>query len=88
MTAATAEPMLEVHDLVKHFGPVVALAAASSRSAPGEIHALVGENGAGKSTLVKILAGVYQPTSGDAGRSTGARSSPAPRPTPATPASP
>jgi rhamnose transport system ATP-binding protein len=32
---------------------------------PGEVHALLGENGAGKSTLVKLLAGVYQPDSGE-----------------------
>ena len=31
---------------------------------PGESLALVGENGAGKSTLIKILCGLYQPTSG------------------------
>ena len=31
----------------------------TSRSRPGEIHALVGENGAGKSTLMKVLSGVY-----------------------------
>ena len=30
----------------------------------GTVHALMGENGAGKSTLMKILAGVYQATSG------------------------
>ena len=32
---------------------------------PGEAVALVGENGAGKSTLVKLLAGLYEPTSGE-----------------------
>jgi ABC-type sugar transport system ATPase subunit len=32
---------------------------------PGEILALVGDNGAGKSTLVKMIAGVYPPSSGD-----------------------
>lgn len=31
---------------------------------PGQIHAIVGENGAGKSTLMKMLYGVYKPTSG------------------------
>ncbi|MDU3126529.1 MAG: sugar ABC transporter ATP-binding protein [Bradyrhizobium sp.] len=32
---------------------------------PGEVHALLGENGAGKSTLTKIMAGVYEVTSGE-----------------------
>ena len=31
----------------------------------GEVVALVGENGSGKSTLAKLLAGLYEPTSGD-----------------------
>lgn len=30
----------------------------------GEVHVLLGENGAGKSTLMKILSGVYTPSSG------------------------
>ena len=32
---------------------------------PGTVHALMGENGAGKSTLMKIVAGVYQPDTGE-----------------------
>jgi ribose transport system ATP-binding protein len=52
-------PLLEVRDLAKRFGSVVALRAATLVVSRGEIHALMGANGAGKSTLVKILTGVY-----------------------------
>jgi len=52
-------PLLEVRDLAKRFGSVVALRSATMTISRGEIHALMGANGAGKSTLVKILTGVY-----------------------------
>lgn len=42
-----------------------ALASVSFQVAPGELIALVGENGAGKSTLVKLLMGLYPPTTGE-----------------------
>lgn len=42
-----------------------ALESVSFQVAPGELIALVGENGAGKSTLVKLLMGLYPPTTGD-----------------------
>jgi ribose transport system ATP-binding protein len=54
-----ATPLLEVRDVAKRFGAVVALRSATLRLIRGEIHALMGANGAGKSTLVKILTGVH-----------------------------
>nr|MBA2633671.1 sugar ABC transporter ATP-binding protein [Chloroflexota bacterium] len=49
----------------KAFPGVQALTDVSLAIQPRLVHALVGENGAGKSTLMKILAGVYQPDSGE-----------------------
>jgi simple sugar transport system ATP-binding protein len=57
-------PLIEVRDLVKHFGPVVALNGVSMKVRRGEVLCLLGDNGAGKSTLIKTLAGVHKPTSG------------------------
>jgi simple sugar transport system ATP-binding protein len=58
-------PILEVRDIVKMFGSVIALGGVSLAVDKGEVHCLLGDNGAGKSTLIKILSGVYQPTSGE-----------------------
>jgi ribose transport system ATP-binding protein len=57
-------PLLEIRDLAKRFGSVVALKSAALTLSRGEIHALMGANGAGKSTLVKILTGVFSADSG------------------------
>ncbi len=57
-------PVLDMADVRKTFGPVVALRAGTLRVDAGSIHALVGENGAGKSTMVKILSGLYRRDAG------------------------
>lgn len=48
----------------KSFSGAMVLHSADVSFEPGEIHTLCGQNGAGKSTLLKIMAGVYQPDSG------------------------
>jgi len=57
---------LEVHNLVKTFGPVRALDGLSFAVARGTIFGLLGPNGAGKSTTLKILTTLSRPTSGTA----------------------
>jgi ribose transport system ATP-binding protein len=57
-------PLLEVRDVAKRFGSVIALRSATLTINAGEVHALMGANGAGKSTLVKILTGVFMPDRG------------------------
>jgi ribose transport system ATP-binding protein len=56
--------LLDVTDVAKQYGAVVALRSASLAVRPGEVHALMGANGAGKSTLVKILTGGVRPDRG------------------------
>jgi ribose transport system ATP-binding protein len=56
--------LLEVRDVAKGFGAVIALKSATLNLVRGEIHALMGANGAGKSTLVKILTGVHAADAG------------------------
>ncbi|WP_234532131.1 sugar ABC transporter ATP-binding protein [Streptomyces shenzhenensis] len=57
-------PLVEARDIVKRYGPTVALADGRLTVLPGESHALVGRNGAGKSTLVNVLTGLQAPDEG------------------------
>jgi len=61
---ATTTPLLEVQNVSKYFGSVIALSDISMSVNAGEVMCLLGDNGAGKSTLIKIFAGVHQPTDG------------------------
>ena len=56
--------VLVVHEVVKRFGGVVALAGVSFHVEAGEIVGVVGPNGAGKTTLFDIVAGLQPATSG------------------------
>jgi simple sugar transport system ATP-binding protein len=59
-----APPLLDVQNVSKYFGSVIALKDISMRVNAGEVMCLLGDNGAGKSTLIKILSGVHQPSEG------------------------
>lgn len=61
----SSAPVLEMRGISKSFPGIRALSDVDLAVNAGEVHAIVGENGAGKSTLMKILAGLYQPDSGD-----------------------
>ena len=59
------KPIIEMTNIEKHFGSVIALAGVSVNVFPGECHCLLGDNGAGKSTFLKTMSGVHQPTKGE-----------------------
>jgi ribose transport system ATP-binding protein len=59
-----SQPILNLENVRKRYGGIVALDGVSLSIAPGEVHGLIGENGAGKSTLIKILCGIVKPDAG------------------------
>ena len=56
--------LLRVENLTKAFSGVEVLKNLTLGIRPGEILGVIGENGAGKSTFMKLISGVYSPTSG------------------------
>src|SRR5215211_6459823 len=57
--------MLELRQITKRFGDVLANHQVDIVVRPGTIHAIVGENGAGKSTAMRIAYGFYTADSGE-----------------------
>lgn len=57
--------LLELRNVSRRFGQVVALKNVDFQLYAGEVLALLGDNGAGKSTLIKVITGVYPPSAGE-----------------------
>ncbi|HYD82151.1 MAG TPA: ABC transporter ATP-binding protein [Paucimonas sp.] len=57
-------PILELRNLVKRYGGLVATSNLDLRVERGEIHAIIGPNGAGKTTLIHQISGAIAPTEG------------------------
>jgi branched-chain amino acid transport system ATP-binding protein len=58
-------PLLEVENVTKRFGGIVALDGVSFTAEPGEIVGLIGPNGAGKTTAFNVITRLYTPDEGD-----------------------
>jgi len=64
MNGSILVPIVEMQQITRHFGQVIALSGVSFDVRAGECHCLLGDNGAGKSTFIKVMSGVYKPSSG------------------------
>jgi ABC-2 type transport system ATP-binding protein len=56
--------MIELLDVIKHYGNTVAVDHLSFEVRPGEVTGFLGPNGAGKSTTMRMIVGLDAPTSG------------------------
>ncbi|OPY75543.1 MAG: putative ABC transporter ATP-binding protein YbhF [Syntrophorhabdus sp. PtaU1.Bin153] len=58
--------VIKTQDLTKTFGPTTAVKGLNLEVMKGELFGLVGPDGAGKSTIMRLLAGIMEPTAGEA----------------------
>jgi len=70
VTIATEPPargttVIEVRDIGKRYGNIIALSDVSTSVRAGEVTCVLGDNGAGKSTFIKILSGAHEHTDGE-----------------------
>jgi simple sugar transport system ATP-binding protein len=65
MVRTSQTPVLEVRNVSKYFGTVIALKDINLDLYAGEVMCLLGDNGAGKSTLIKTLSGVHKADEGE-----------------------
>jgi ABC-2 type transport system ATP-binding protein len=66
MNGEAKPDVVEVRDLVKRFGKVLAVDHVSFSIHPGEIFGILGPNGSGKTTTIRMLCGLILPTQGTA----------------------
>jgi simple sugar transport system ATP-binding protein len=62
--AVNGAPLLEVRNLSKYYGNVIALRDVTTTVQAGQVTCVLGDNGAGKSSFIKILSGVHRPDEG------------------------
>jgi simple sugar transport system ATP-binding protein len=60
----SAQHLLELDNISKYYGNIIALRGVSTYVNAGEVTCVLGDNGAGKSSLIKILAGVHRQSEG------------------------
>jgi len=66
VSPAERSPAVEVHDLVKQFGSVLAVDGVTFDIEAGELFGMLGPNGSGKTTTIRMLCGLIAPTRGTA----------------------
>ena len=59
-----SSPAIQIQDVSKSYGPVLAVSHLTLTVSPGDIFGFLGPNGAGKTTTIRLLTGFLRPTSG------------------------